>query len=551
MSEYSEPEKNKARSAVISSAIEALTRNRSVSTLARRSYVRDVRDHILSKDNPYDARVAKKLSDKTIERWESFYDSIVQSRSPENLKVAYLSGPNPENDLRVFCNAGVLPENIWAFESNNKIYRKALKSALKSEFPFIKIINGGLDKFIEASPQRFDIIYLDFCGPLPSTDQQTLLALTRILAKHALNSPGVLITNFSLPTIDQNEAGRSLLSKLVSCYLYPKAFVEDEDSESGFSPGAVAQGLDTDEWFKKVSNDLDYYYGQFVTRLLIDHASLISPYNRFPKNNFLYTKFFNADKRSLLNTRQNSYFHFDEEDKGGGGDVIVDSEQHPILWTLAALDKELNRGDCNYPQFIFEDEKFAEFAELFLRELDVNTTKEKLIDSFFTISFLLAEGNGQEEFWSKELKALKALYEKHSFRDFYQFCDLLLFHQIFEALFRQVAVPYHVNISETKRWSYKAKDTPMYMDMMILDECRYLYDWMPTTDMFLSEISDDMFLSGISDIERQLSYRFALDGVAKHIRWYNPEYFFGTAVVDQFTKGFEAKTLKPRETIKN
>ncbi|MCT7991973.1 hypothetical protein [Laspinema olomoucense] len=499
--------------------------------------------HILSKDNPYDALVAKKLSDKTIERWESFYDSIVQSRSPENLKVAYLSGPNPENDLRVFCNAGVLPENIWAFESDNKIYPTALKSALKSEFPFIKIINGGLDMFIEASPQRFDIIYLDFCGPLPSRKkkQKTILALTKILAKHALNSPGVLITNFALPTIE-DETGRSLLSKLVSCYLYPKAFVENEDSESGFSEGAVAQGLDTDEWFKKVSNDLDYYYGQFVTRLLIDHASLISPYNRFPKKkSFLYTKFFNAYERSLLSlsTRKNSYFHFDEEDKGGGGNVIVDSDLHPILWTLAALDKELNGGDCNYPQFIFEDEDFAKFAELFLSQLDVNSTKKELIDSFFTISFLLAEGNGQEEFWSKELKEL---YEKHSFRDFYQFCDLLLFHQIFEALFRQVAVPYHVNISETKRWSYKAKDTPMYMDMMILDECRYLYDWMPTTDMFLS---------GISDIERQLSYRFALDGVAKHIRWYNPEYFFGTAVVDQFTKGFEAKTLKPRETIKN
>ncbi|MDE3022806.1 MAG: hypothetical protein KGI54_13275 [Pseudomonadota bacterium] len=80
----------------------------------------------------------------------------------------------------------------------------------------------------------------------------------------------------------------------------------------------------------------------------------------------------------------------------------------------------------------------------------------------------------------------------------------------------------------------------MYMDMIILDECRYLYDWMPTTGMFSN---------AIKDIERQLSFRFALDEVAKHRRWYNPEYFFGTAVVDHFTKGFSAKTLKPREAI--
>ena len=524
--------------AVIKSAIEALTQRRAESALARRSYVRDVRDYILTKDNLYDVLTAKKLSDATIERWESFYDSIVQSRSPENLKVAYLSGPNPENDLRVFCQAGVLPENIWAFESENSTYSDAVVSALNSEFRFIKIINGGIDTFIEASPQRFDIIYLDFCGPLPSRNkkQKTLTALTRILARHTINSPGVLITNFSLPTLEQDEVGRSLLAKLVACYLYPKDFIEDKESENGFIEGPVAHGLNIDEWLKKVSSNLDYYYGQFVTRLLIDHASLISAYNRFPKKNFLYKKFFNADPTTLLNTLKKSYFHFDK-DGGGGGDVIVESGQYPILWALAALDKELNGKDLNYPQFIFEDHEFSKFADRFISQLDVNGSKKELINTFVLISYLLSEGSGQEEFWSDNLRNL---YSKHSIWDFYQFCDLVLFHQIFEMLFRQVSIPYHVNIGETKRWSYKAKATPMYMDMIILDECRYLYDWMPTTDMFAS---------AISDIERQLSYRFALDGVAKHRRWYNPEYFSGTAVVDQFTKGFEAKVLKPREII--
>ncbi len=77
----------------------------------------------------------------------------------------------------------------------------------------------------------------------------------------------------------------------------------------------------------------------------------------------------------------------------------------------------------------------------------------------------------------------------------------------------------------------------MYLDMIVLDECRYLYDWMP---------SIDMLLDGFSDIERQLSYRFALDGISKHSRWYNTEYFSGTAIIDQDKKPFEAKTLKTR-----
>jgi len=100
---------------------------------------------------------------------------------------------------------------------------------------------------------------------------------------------------------------------------------------------------------------------------------------------------------------------------------------------------------------------------------------------------------------------MKHLHEKHSFRDFYQFCDLVLFHQTIEALFRQVATPYQVNVERSKRWSYQAKETPMFMDMLILDECRYLYDWMPTADMFSA---------AFSNLERQLVYRFSLDGVA-------------------------------------
>ncbi|WP_329742894.1 hypothetical protein [Dyella sp. A6] len=541
MTAYSEPVKNKARRAVIESSIAALTQNRTESTLTRRSYVREVRDYLVNNGDGYDPKIATELSDDAIERWESFYDSITQFKAPSNLKVAYLSGPNPENDLRVFCEAGVLPENIWAFESENVVYSEAVSSALDSEFPFIKLINGGLDAFVEASPQRFDIIYLDFCGPLPSRNkkQKTLTALTRVLAQHSLNSPGALITNFSLPTMQQDPIGRTLLAKLVACYLYPKSFLEDKESESNFSEGPVSNGIDPSTWLQTVESDLDHYYGQFITRLLMDHASLISPYNRFPKHNSLFAKFFDIKDTTSLKKAIGSMFHFtsDDDDDGVGGDVIVDSGQYPILWTLAALDKGLNNNDTNYPQFVFEDDEFPKFAELFLSQLDIAGNKKDLLDSITLLSFLLSEGGEQEEFLSERIKQLHA---EHSFKDFYQSCDLVLFHQTIEALFRQVATPYQVNVEETRRWSYQAKETPMFMDMLILDECRYLYDWMPTADMFSK---------AFTNLERQLVYRFALDGVAKHCRWYNPEFFLGTAVIDQYTEDFEARTLKPREVI--
>jgi hypothetical protein len=537
MTEYIEPTKIEAREQVLKAAIQTLTLDRNHATLARRSYVREVRDYILNCNNSYDQAHANKLSDNVIAKWEYFYDSITQSKNASNLKVAYLSGPNPENDLKVFTSAGILPENIWAFESENKTYTSAVVSALNSEYPFIKLVNGGIDTFLEASPQKFDIIYLDFCGPLPNRDkkQKTLGAITKILAQHALNSPGVLITNVSLPTQEQDSVGRKLLSKLVASYLYPKDFLECKDSDSGMTEGAISNGFDLNEWLEEVESNLDNYYGQFVTRLLMDHASFISPYDRFPRNSSLFKKFFDIKDKSSLSNCIASIFHFDDD--CNGGDVIVDAGVWSIPWAFAALDKNLNAHDINYPQWIFEDDNFSKFADQFISQLNIQSDKKELIDGISMLSYLISEGAEEEQFLSEGLSKIGS---NHSIRNYYQFCDVVLFHQIKELLFRQVAVPYHVNVEKTRRWKYKAKSTVMYVDMLVMDECRYLYDWMPTADMLSA---------GMTNIERQLAYRFALDGVAKHRRWYNNEYFFGTAVVDQDTEPFEAKTLKLRETL--
>lgn len=60
----------------------------------------------------------------------------------------------------------------------------------------------------------------------------------------------------------------------------------------------------------------------------------------------------------------------------------------------------------------------------------------------------------------------------------------------------------------------------------------------------------DMFEEGVEDWNRQLSLRFAMDSVTKQRRWYNEEFFSGTAVVDQGTKTFKAKVLTKRKVIK-
>ncbi|MGB8364826.1 MAG: hypothetical protein ACLQUZ_12765 [Rhizomicrobium sp.] len=182
------------------------------------------------------------------------------------------------------------------------------------------------------------------------------------------------------------------------------------------------------------------------------------------------------------------------------------------------------------------DEDFASFAYLFLSQLRTDGKTDELIKNTCELTFSMLANSASTVL----APPLAKVVNEHRSRDYYQFCDLVLGHQLVELLFRQVAVPYHVNIETTRRWRYQAKETPMFMDMTILDECRYLYDWMPTTEMVSA---------GFSNTERQLAYRFALDAVSKHRRWYNSEYFFGTAVIDQHTDPFAAKILHPRSDL--
>lgn len=562
MSEYIEPSKNKIRNLLISSAIETLTTSRQSSTLASRDYVRKVRDYLSdpqTKQYESTQHFASLLSDETIERWENFYDSIVQTKKPENLKVAYLSGPNPENDLRILVKNGVLPENVWAFEMDNNTYSAAVSSALESEFPFIKIVNSNIDSFLETSPQRFDIIYLDFCGPLPSSNSKTLAVITKVLQKHAIAPLGVLITNIALPEFtDNNASTRKAISKIVATYLYPKPFLENflkkDDSEyENWTESASCHGIDFIDWINLVEKDLEHFYSQYITRLIIDHASFISPYDRFPceANSPLFNKFFNIPKASKgeLNNKikrfieisknvnelygdYDTYTENDNVEDSDLSDLAMESEMYPTLWSLSVL-KAVSESSNN--------EDFKKLSRTFLKELNKKNSSHSLIlESISQLTYLLTEHESQNSYLSDAIKKIK---ENHNFSNYYNFCDLVLFHQILELLFRQIACPYHVNIEKTKRWSYKSegKNAQMFSDMLVLDECRYLYDWMPTMDMISN---------GFQNLERQFSYRFALDAISKHRHWYNPEYFFGTAVVSMGERDdFEPKVLSRREFI--
>ncbi len=112
--EYNQEEKNIVREQSLKNAINSLTKNRKKSTIATKDYLKNAKRHLINKNN----QKINCLDDETVIRWEKFYDSIVDKKKPSDLKVAYLCGPNPLNDLQIMVKMGnlIIPDNKEEFQ---------------------------------------------------------------------------------------------------------------------------------------------------------------------------------------------------------------------------------------------------------------------------------------------------------------------------------------------------------------------------------------------------------------------------------------------------
>ncbi len=508
--QYQEEEKIAVRNEALVFAIQSLTIHRYDSSIARKTYVRDIKKHIQLQGSVFDKEVSSLLSNEEISKWEKFYESIIKKKSPSELRIAYLSGPSPENDIRVLVDNGVMPENIWAFESDNKMYDAAIMSALESEFPFVKIYKGRIENYLKILPFKFDIIYLDFCSSIAG--EKTMSVVKDIFLHQKLETLGVLITNFALPSNDpRNKEFNKNINILAVNYLYPKNFTEKYTNlGGGFQESADVSGIEREDFFKIASRNKRTFYSQFITRILYDLPSVIIPYQRLANNESLSKLFF---KNFSSSSFEDDYYE----------DLSCFPNENPIVWGLS--------------EFLIEDKSFSKFFNKFKKQLSIIQDESKFLEQLQLVNYFISEGS-QENLHSDKLEAIRLRWNA---MQKYVFCDMFLFHQLKDVLVGQLTSPYYYNVDKTRRWAYKAKETEMFVDLIVYDECRYVFDWMPTLDMFEE---------GVDDWDRQLALRFAMDSISKQRRWYNDEFFSGTAVVDQRTRTFEAKELKRRKLVR-
>lgn len=507
---YSQPIKNRVREKILEHAVRALTTERSRSSLVRLNEFDETLDHTLRflSNHGFNGHLNAEARAHARE-WGRFFETTVRSKAPEDLRVLYLCGPEPQNDLAVLTRLGVLPQHVWAIESADKLYKQAVEQ-LKAGESYIRVHHGGLENFLDMNNEVFDIIYIDACGPLPGGSPNTLRAPMLLFQRERLAPLGALITNFAEPG-----EGVEKYERIMSYYFapryedVPRAVIND-----GAETGAI--GLSPDELRRYISEHFQSSYSEFLTRFLVDLGREIIPYARIYGNSDVRKKYFaNAETLKGVEMRATNAppSPLDEESPhdylarfySDTGDVLLNSAGYPVL---------------NFLLNLSADKALASLVDpLMLHQIG----SAKLKDAFTRSTILAKIIEGHRAAASPEvMNALAHSWMDNDLGGAALFCDIPLPHLLINSLFGIYGHPYFSNPRAALRLSYVAKKTRMYTDVMLLDQCRYYFDYLPTIDLFPRRFQS---------LGYQLVLRTCLDRIGRHDFVSSSHPFRGAALI--------------------
>jgi len=542
---YNQKVKREARRKALSHAVNLVTARREFAAIVPRKYVRRVRRANVDSGHDYDAAALADLRPKDIRNWEAFRACSLGKRDAGDITVAYLAGPEPANDLHALLALGVRPENIWAFENEQAIARQGRAQLEELAVRGVKFIEMTIEDFFVGTPRRFDIIYIDACASLPKASR----LLVTLFRHSALEPLGVLVTNFSRPDVSNDILFQSHVNA-IAAYLYPKDFRDRR--KGGATDGAMAAGFamspppedneadesDNDPLFgDEVRRRFAHYYGSFVTRHIVDIAALLAPMARLAASplwkQLAHCKFAEAVARGRAMLSWGEGWDSDEfvsdPDALGpiGGEVIGDMANHSLLWAFAACGAYGALDEFDPP------EGLEAFRNDWMRSL------YGMPQSKITGADLAAAYYGLRADPSLQSEALQRVTQ-YPYRSKMAFlCDVPNSEIGFYSAFAQFGHPAHCNVREARRYRYTAKATEMYLDVLPFDECRYVYDWLSTPALVPGDWSNP---------SAQLTFRLALDALAKATRCYNSDFLYGCHVIG-IDRNFPVNELGRRRNL--
>lgn len=495
MLSYLQEKKCKARHLALKNAITKLTTERTSCCCVDNMYVRDLYDYFCDESDGTIKKEVLEIDKDYIKEWEKFQKSYIGAKSVEDLSICYLCGPEPENDFKELISLGILPHNIWAFESDEKTYNLALQQICEDTFPRPKLLGINIEKYFKDFPKKFDIFYYDSCSTAIS--KSALRVVTTMCKYHRLNSPGIIITNFSEPDLSHKfecDKLKSILDPYYSCKKNKRALMEKEV-------------LRFDNAIEFTEETIHRYYSDFITDIITDSFSSIIPLQRFMNSEYAQEILdFN-----LLSEQKYSFEEFND----------INNKSIYKLYYLRNLLQQENILQETYKNIIgclsgYEGYKYDAFSCCFYKEMmkDRNNVKKEGLKS--TIGYFNDPKN---------------LFRFLDRPDSTLYIDLLI---------NQMGYPLHCVTGKIERYEYVAKTNKMLLDIIPFDECRYIYEWLPSIDQVAEAFKNKSW---------QYIFRFAVDGLVKNRINNSNSGFYSGSVIAKSIDRFSGQEISERRKI--
>ena len=281
---------------------------------------------------------------------------------------------------------------------------------------------------------------------------------------------------------------------------------------------------------------LEVYYSDFVSRFTIEVANQLLAWWRVRALRAASRAYFAAE--SQLKAAIAASLHVPpcgdvQELLRSVGHAQLAPSSYPYLWTINLARERL---DSNDP-----------LLDLLLKQTLVQTKLSDAIEAISLVrNFFDASADWGTHNWQACSDDLRELLNAFRWFDsegqplYRFFCDTPLQNLIVDLLVGLYGYPYHVNVRKLRRISYCAKQTTMMSDVFVLDQCRYLYDLVPTLPLFGPELPNGV----------QFMLRICMDLIRRHTHSSCWDLYRGAARAAAGEAGFAIHSWPEREELK-
>lgn len=481
---YQEPDKITARTLAIEHAIASLTNERASSPVVRLDSISLLYEHCLELLRKHGDMECSHSFGQEFGKWEQQYKRAIETgKRADQLKVLFLCGPKPSNDLTCLFRLGISGNNVWAVEREREVYQLALDDLAFNEMD-VRVFQGNLRDFFHCTPIRFDLVYVDACKPYFGKRSGTSEILKELFLSQRLEALSVLILNHACVTID-GQSKENWAKQLDPVYRY-RYF--DRDAIPDSKGDLAARYFQTGGSFQEhILAHLEDFYSDFVTTFTMEFAATVAPWWRFwatqKTGRFVAPR--DKAQNAIASGRSGGYSDRFDRISAKNKLSVKDIYNCLSMTTLSPYDYPLMKlclateghSDNNPISRLFHHSKLldtslseAVTAMSLLRMADfVPTQNDPAESSNALVGESLAWFIDNFRWLDSEGESLHRL-----------FCDSPMPHLIIDYLVGVQGYPFHSNVAKLRRWKYCAKKTPMLTDVFVFDQTRYLYDFAPS-----------------------------------------------------------------------